>query len=781
MRLAKICRDFNVGIETVVEFLRRYNIQVENNPNAKVDDGCYALIQSAFGNNNIEQHDSLSDTRNSISLKNQVLRTEEDVNHQSWTTVDAVVDSLRPNTKKKNDVSYFSLLDQDGKSVFLLEDTKVGSGGEAQVFKYRKNLAAKIYRSYDEEREAKLKILLTKDLDKAFCLPQRLLYDKKGRIVGYLMPFIKGHILGESIFQPMEFKQLFPRWTRVELTQLALTCLKAIDNLHQNGILIGDLNASNIIVKNPNDVSFIDVDSYQIEKYMCKVGTCSAFTSPRLQGMDFQKIPRLFEDDYFATTTLLFMIFLLGKPPYRNEGNNLSENIKLKNFTFPFEEEEQAFVEAPAGMWENIWNALPYELRRTFYQTFKLGNVIPPSEWINLLQRYLQDLVNNNYSREIFPKGRQLIKRSVNMNRKDISDSETTLRNDLTILGPEGGKIGVLELSTKAVKLLVGKDEDAIRNSSVFSFKNFWKEGTKTNTGRGLDKKNIMDMAYFSKYVMPAIIRSLSKAKELGVCRLYTVATAAYRNADNRAEIIEYIRLKTGVNVKILKKCEEAAATIMAFQFSTKYKENLRQSSSVLMIDQGGGSTEVSLYKEMHLVGSHSVNLGTEILRNYLFQHNTGNVNLHQALTDTDRLVVERLKTFYKSEVGIWLKEHPENAYCVAVGTAITKATGKSSNAEQHDYVMTYEKISSVMDSIHNQLIDKYPNVESLFKVVDSHSYGYNDYVDAKLTVRLGLKMFQRFMQQYNITSITVSGTGLWYGIYFQELLGLANNKEKIQ
>jgi len=211
MRLAKICRDFNVGIETVVEFLRKYNIQVENNPNAKVEDGCYALIQSAFGNNNIEQHDSLSDTRNSLSLKNQVLRTEEDVNHQSWTTVDAVVDSLRPNTRKKNDVSYFSLLDQDGKSVFLLEDTKVGSGGEAQVFKYRKNLAAKIYRSYDEEREAKLKILLTKDLDKAFCLPQRLLYDKKGRIVGYLMPFIKGHILGESIFQPMEFKQLFPR------------------------------------------------------------------------------------------------------------------------------------------------------------------------------------------------------------------------------------------------------------------------------------------------------------------------------------------------------------------------------------------------------------------------------------------------------------------------------------------------------------------------------------------------------------------------------------------
>ncbi|MBO4488103.1 MAG: hypothetical protein J5741_00405 [Bacteroidales bacterium] len=769
MRLARICRDFHVGMETIVDFLRKHNVQVETSPNAIIDDSHYALIQSAFGSNVSKNMDDSKKATKKSRL------TNNELNPLSWVNVNADVSSIATEPQRGREISYSSLLDQDGNPVFLLEKDMIGSGGEAQVFKYRKNYAAKIFRKFDEEREAKLKILLEKQLDKAFCLPKRLLYDKEGHIVGYLMPFIKGNTLGESIFQPMEFKHLFPRWTRVELTQLALICLKAIDNLHQNGILIGDLNASNIIVKSPTDVSFIDVDSYQIDKYMCKVGTRSAFTSPRLQGMDFQKVPRLFEDDYFATTTLLFMIFLLGKPPYRNEGNNLSENIRLKNFTFPFEEDDQAFVEAPAGMWENIWNALPYELRRTFYQAFKFGSVISPSEWITLLERYLQDLVNNNYSREIFPKGKQLIKRSVNMNRKDITDNEPALRNALTIIDSKGnGKIGVLELSTKAVKLLVGIDEEAIRNARTFDFDNFWRKTEKTNTGRGLDKKNKMDMSFFSINVMPSIIRRLSEAEELGVCRLYTVATAAYRNADNRTEIIEYIREKTGINVKILKKSEEAAATIMAFQFSTKYKESLQHSSSVLMIDQGGGSTEMSLYKDMHLVGSYSINLGTEILRNYLFQHNAGNINLHQALTDTDRLIVERLKTFYKSDVGIWLQEHQEGTYCVAVGTAITKATGKSSNAKQHDSVMTVQKIDSIIDTIHSQLIDKYPDVESLFNDVDSQRKGHKDYVDAKLTMRLGLKMFQLIMMHYNIPSVTVSGTGLWYGIYFQELLGLS-------
>ena len=144
---------------------------------------------------------------------------------------------------------------------------------------------------------------------------------------------------------------------------------------------------------------------------------------------------------------------------------------------------------------------------------------------------------------------------------------------------------------------------------------------------------------------------------------------------------------------------------------------------------------------------------------------------MHQALTDTDRLIGERLKTFYKSDVGIWLKDHQEGVYCVAVGTAITKATGKPSNAQQHDSLLTVSKINSIVKNTHDQLIDKYPDVESLFNVVDNDKN--NDHNDSRLTMRLGLKMFQRIIEQYNIPSITVSGTGLWYGIYFQELLGL--------
>ena len=47
--------------------------------------------------------------------------------------------------------------------------------------------------------------------------------------------------------------------------------LKNIKYLHDKGILVGDLKPDNILVKNKNEVYFIDCGCYQIEDYACPV------------------------------------------------------------------------------------------------------------------------------------------------------------------------------------------------------------------------------------------------------------------------------------------------------------------------------------------------------------------------------------------------------------------------------------------------------------------------------------------------------------------------------
>ena len=48
IRLNKVARDLNVGIQTAVEFLQKKGFTVEANPNTKITDEQYALLVKEF-------------------------------------------------------------------------------------------------------------------------------------------------------------------------------------------------------------------------------------------------------------------------------------------------------------------------------------------------------------------------------------------------------------------------------------------------------------------------------------------------------------------------------------------------------------------------------------------------------------------------------------------------------------------------------------------------------------------------------------------------------------
>lgn len=87
------------------------------------------------------------------------------------------------------------------------------------------------------------------------------------------------------------------------------------------------------------------------------------------------------------------------------------------------------------------------------------------------------------------------IQRSVNLNTRDINtETEKNLRIKETWLTPDGQPVenphfAVLELSTKAVKLLIGRDEETIRTATRFDFNNFIRDAAKPETGKGLDSQ----------------------------------------------------------------------------------------------------------------------------------------------------------------------------------------------------------------------------------------------------------------------------------------------------
>ncbi|MFH1157227.1 MAG: exopolyphosphatase [Pseudomonadota bacterium] len=90
-----------------------------------------------------------------------------------------------------------------------------------------------------------------------------------------------------------------------------------------------------------------------------------------------------------------------------------------------------------------------------------------------------------------------------------------------------------------------------------------------------------------------------------------TCATAAMRNAENKDIICGNIAEKTGIVIDILDGKQEAGIL-----FRNRQSNLFSDDKASLFVDVGGGSTEMTLFDQGHIVASASFNIGTIRLLN---------------------------------------------------------------------------------------------------------------------------------------------------------------------
>ena len=83
-------------------------------------------------------------------------------------------------------------------------------------------------------------------------------------------------------------------------------------------------------------------------------------------------------------------------------------------------------------------------------------------------------------------------------------------------------------------------------------------------------------------------------------------ATAAMREAQNKNEVIDYVFQQSGITIEIVDGKTEARII-----YSNHIAEFLDKSEAYLYVDVGGGSTEITLFADSHIVSSQSFNIGT--------------------------------------------------------------------------------------------------------------------------------------------------------------------------
>ena len=163
-------------------------------------------------------------------------------------------------------------------------------------------------------------------------------------------------------------------------------------------------------------------------------------------------------------------------------------------------------------------------------------------------------------------------------------------------------KFGAIDIGTNAARLLVGEIEHEGGHSFV-------KKISYTRVPLRLGEE-VFEDAKISKKKTEDFVKTIQAFKLISeifdVKQLRAVATSAMREATNSKKIIEKILIETGVEIEVISGDVEAELI-----FSTFLLLDFDKTLPFLVIDVGGGSTEVSVFESGERIASKSFEIGT--------------------------------------------------------------------------------------------------------------------------------------------------------------------------
>ena len=95
---------------------------------------------------------------------------------------------------------------------------------------------------------------------------------------------------------------------------------------------------------------------------------------------------------------------------------------------------------------------------------------------------------------------------------------------------------------------------------------------------------------------------------------IHAIATSALRVARNRDVFIDRVRQETGFNFSLVDGIEENRLMYLAVRFALKQDLPLFWKANSMILEIGGGSTEIMLLRRGQMVAAHSIRLGTIII-----------------------------------------------------------------------------------------------------------------------------------------------------------------------
>lgn len=321
-------------------------------------------------------------------------------------------------------------------------------------------------------------------------------------------------------------------------------------------------------------------------------------------------------------------------------------------------------------------------------------------------------------------------------------------------------RLGIIELSSTSCKFMMG---DLTQLLSGFSWDAFQNESARIYIHQHFDAEGNLAWRYFEEQVVPLVLRYVELAKKRHVERLCCVATSSFRDAQNCDEILSKLEFYYGIKVQVLHQDLEATASLMALSWNAPRKDITQG----ILIDQGGGSTEIIVFDEDFQVHSMlNSSLGTQSLAKIFLQKAVfrRKEEIPLVLEEMNKEIEAQFRPLNTPKIS------SRNAIdLIGMGGVLSQLTGKTGNRKQHGFRLQRKELEKTQESVEQSIVQQFSS-SSIRSYVKKHRT-VSEPCFEELRLYFGIEMLLFLLRLVQQEQILVQGLGLRYGIFYQQIL----------
>ena len=290
--------------------------------------------------------------------------------------------------------------------------------------------------------------------------------------------------------------------------------------------------------------------------------------------------------------------------------------------------------------------------------------------------------------------------------------------------------VAAIDCGSNSTRLLIADVQEG-------KLQNLYKEHVVTRLSDNIDTTNIISEDSLKRFIK-VLRKYIRKIEEFDIQEVFCIGTAVFRNSNNSVEVIEEVKKRLNLEIRMISGEEEGILTGLGVQSSFDKLENY------LIVDIGGQSTELIFDVDKKL-NIKSENIGVVSLNENFFYENPIRENEEDRAGEFFNQIFEDIDFHERELIGV-------SGTFTSLGSIFLKQKNYDENAidkitiRQNSVDNIYRKLKSLSLP---QIMSNYPNLDP----------------KRASTITPGIFLVVNLLKKYKIKQLKVSKSDILEGL----------------